>query len=75
MTCSATSLGCSRSSAPRRRSSSSVRPAGRVPAIGRDTTRPSRSCTIGSGDAPTTVISGWRTKYMYGLGLIWRRTR
>ena len=38
MTCSAISLGCSRSSAPIRRSSSSVRPRRRVPAIGREMT-------------------------------------
>ena len=31
--------------------------------------------TIGSGDDPTIVSSGWRTKYMYGLGLTWRSTR
>ncbi len=75
ITCSATSLGCSASSAPRRRSSSSVAPRGRVPAMGRDTTRPSSSCTIGSGDEPTRVTSGWRRKYMYGLGFTWRSTR
>ena len=38
-------------------------------------TVPSSSCTIGSGDDPTIVSSGWRTKYMYGLGLTWRSTR
>ena len=58
-----------------RRSSSSVRPRRRVPAIGRLITRPSSSCTIGSGDEPTSVASGWRTKYMYGDGLTWRSTR
>jgi hypothetical protein len=47
----------------------------RVPAIGREITVPSSSCTIGSGDDPTIVSSGWRTKYMYGLGLTWRSTR
>ena len=36
-----------------RRSSSSVRPRRRVPAIGREITVPSSSCTIGSGDEPT----------------------
>ena len=35
---------------PRRRSSSSVRPRWRVPAMGREMTWPSSSCTIGSGD-------------------------
>ena len=49
--------------------------AGRVPAIGREITRPSRSCTMGSGEEPTIVTAGWRRKYMYGLGLTWRRTR
>jgi hypothetical protein len=36
---------------------------------------PSVSRTNGSGDAPTSVRPGWRTKYMYGLGLTWRSTR
>ena len=36
---------------------------------------PSSSCTIGSGDEPTSVTSAWRNRYMYGLGLIWRSTR
>ena len=58
-----------------RRSCSSVRPRRRVPAIGRLITRPSSTCTIGSGDEPTSVASGWRTKYMYGDGLTWRSTR
>ena len=38
-------------------------------------TRPPSSCTIGSGDEPTIVASGCRTKYMYGLGLTCRSTR
>ena len=63
------------SSAAMRRSSSSVRPRRRVPAIGREMTVPSSSCTSGSGDEPTRVTPGWRTKYMYGLGFTWRRTR
>ena len=75
MMCSATSLGFSRSSPAMRRSSSSVRPRRRVPAMGREMTRPSSSCTIGSGDEPTIVTSGWRRKYMYGLGFTWRSTR
>ena len=75
MTCSARSFGCSVSSAAMRRSCSSVSPRLRVPAIGREITVPSSSCTIGSGDDPTIVSSGWRTKYMYGLGLTWRSTR
>ena len=37
-------------------------PAGRDPAMGREITTPSRSRTIGSGDAPTTVTSGKRRK-------------
>ena len=64
MTCSATSLGCSISSPARRASSSSVAPRRRVPAMGRDTTVPSVTRTIGSGDAPTSDSPGWRTKYM-----------
>jgi len=75
MMCSALSLGCSMSSAPNRRSSSSVRPRRLVPAIGREMTVPSSSWTIGSGDEPTRVTPGWRTKYMYGLGLTCRSTR
>ena len=43
--------------------------------MGREITRPSSSCTIGSGDEPTRVSSGVRTKYMYGLGFTWRSTR
>ena len=58
MMCSATSFGCSTSSAAMRRSSSSVRPRRRVPAIGREMTRPPSSCTIGSGEEPTTRHSG-----------------
>ena len=58
---------------PRRRSSSSVRPRRRVPAMGREITRPSSSCTIGSGDEPDQrSTAGWRRKYMYGLGFTWR---
>ena len=39
-------------------------PRKRVPAMGRITTRPSSTCTMGSGDDPTNVASGWRTTYM-----------
>ncbi len=38
-------------------------------------TVPSSSVTRGSGEEPTRVTPGWRTKYMYGLGLTWRSTR
>ncbi len=38
-------------------------------------TRPSRSCTIGSGEDPTIVASGCRRKYMYGDGFTSRNTR
>ncbi len=54
MMCSATSFGCSRA---RRRFDgprSSVAPRQRVPAMGREMTVPSRSCTIGSGEHPTS---------------------
>ena len=37
--------------------------------MGREMTTPSRRRTIGSGDAPTTVTSGKRRKYRYGLGI------
>ena len=37
-------------------------PRGREPAMGLDTTVPSRRRTMGSGDAPTTVTSGNRRK-------------
>ena len=50
-------------------------PRQRVPAIGREMTRSSRSCTIGSGEQPTRDSRGRRTKYMYGLGFTWRSTR
>ncbi len=30
---------------------------------------------MGSGEDPTSVTSGWRWKYMYGLGFTWRSTR
>ena len=58
--------------------------AGRAPRCGRGSgcrrsgrliTRPSSTCTIGSGDEPTSVASGWRRKYMYGDGFTWRSTR
>ncbi len=62
ITCSATSFGSSTSSPSSRPSSSAVSPRGREPAMGRDTTVPSRSRTMGSGDAPTTVTSGKRRK-------------
>ena len=75
MMCSARSLGCSSSSAASWRSCSSVRPRNRVPAMGREITRPSSSCTIGSGEHPTSVSSSSRTKYMYGLGFTWRSVR
>ena len=75
MMCSATSFGFSRSSPASLRSCSSSRPRLRVPAIGRLTTLPWSNCTIGSGDEPTIVTSGWRRKYMYGLGFTWRSTR
>ena len=75
ITCSARSLGFSRNSPARRRSCSSSRPRLRVPAIGRLMTRPSRTCTSGSGELPAMVNDSWRTKYIYGLGLIWRNTR
>ena len=75
MMCSATSFGCSFSSAAMRRSSSSVRPRRRVPAIGRLTTVRPSTCTIGSGEDPAMVMPSWRRKYMYGLGFTWRRTR
>ena len=75
MTCSARSFGCSTSSAASRLSCCSSRPRRRVPAIGRLITRPSRSCTIGSGDEPTIVASAWRRKYMYGDGFTSRSTR
>ncbi len=75
MMCSAVSFGLSRSSPAMRRSCSSSRPRRRVPAIGREMTLRSSSCTIGSGEEPTIVMSGWRRKYMYGLGFTWRSTR
>ena len=71
----ARSLGFSRSSPARRRSCSSSRPRLRVPAIGRLVTRPSRSCTNGSGELPAMVSDLCRTKYIYGLGLTCRKTR
>ena len=43
--------------------------------MGREVTIPSRSRTIGSGEAPTTVTSGKRRKYRYGLGLSSRSAR
>jgi len=75
MTCSATSFGSSTSSPSSRASSAGVSPRRLDPAIGRDTTVPFRSLTMGSGEAPTTVTSGKRRKYRYGLGLTKRRTR
>ena len=52
-----------------------IRTRRRVPAIGRDTTRPLRTWTIGSGDAPMTETPPWRRKNMYGLGFTCRSTR
>ena len=75
MMCSATSFGFSFSSPAMRRSWSSSRPRRRVPAIGRLITLRPSTCTIGSGELPTMVMSGCRRKYMYGLGLTWRSTR
>ena len=57
ITCSARSFGFSFNSPASLRSCSSSLPRLRVPAIGRLTTRPLRSCTIGSGDEPTIVMS------------------
>ena len=62
MTCSATSFGSSTSSPSSRSSSAVVDPRRLDPAIGLEITVPSRSRTIGSGDAPTTVTSGKRRK-------------
>lgn len=64
MMCSARSFGSARSSSARDRSSSSVAPRRRVPAMGRRSILPPSSLTITSGEAPTTVVSPQRRKYM-----------
>ena len=43
--------------------------------MGREITVSPSSFTIGSGDEPTIVRFGSRTKYMYGLGFTCRSTR
>ena len=75
MTCSARSFSLAFSSSARRWSSSSVRPRGRVPAIGCVSTRRPSTRTSISGDAPTIDSSPIRTKNMYGDGFTWRSAR
>ena len=40
-----------------------------------NTTRPLRTWTIGSGEAPMTETPPWRRKNIYGLGFTCRSTR
>jgi len=55
MTCSAVSFSSVRSSEARASSSSGVRPRGRVPAMGRLNTRPSRTRDMSSGEDPAST--------------------
>ncbi len=75
ITCSARSFSLRFSSSASRMSSSSLRPRGRVPAIGCVSTREPSTRTSISGDEPTTETPPMRMKYMYGDGLTWRSAR
>ena len=75
MTCSARSFSLRFSSSASRMSSSSLRPRGRVPAIGCVSTRDPSTRTSISGDDPTTDTPPMRMKYMYGDGFTWRSAR
>ena len=75
ITCSARSFSLRFSSSPSRRSSSSLPPRGRVPAIGCVSTRRPSTRTSISGDDPTIASPPMRMKYMYGDGLTWRSAR
>ena len=61
--------------APGARSSSGVAARGRVPAIGRLSTRLPLTFTSGSGEAPAIAKSSNSRKYMYGDGLTLRSPR
>lgn len=75
MMCSARSFGSARSSAAFAASSSAVLPRGRVPAIGRTTTRPSATRTSSSGELPTSSRSSSTRWNMYGEGFSTRIAR
>jgi hypothetical protein len=75
ITCSARSFSSARRSEASARSSSTVAPRGRVPAIGRVETRRPETVSSGSGEAPTTWKSSKSRKYMYGEGLTARSPR